>query len=281
MIDYADTDARERRLDVLLASVPRIIDRAIAKHITGETDRYGPRTLAGVVTMFSGGNDSIVLAHIMRTMTDYYGHANTEIGIDDTRDFVRTTSAQWGVPLLERTPLPHRSFERYVTTQGFPGPGRHGVIFNRIKGSPFERMAAELIEDPRRQRVLFVAGRRFFESNRRKSRKIPLSERKYSTVWVSPLRGWTAFDLQTYRVRFPDTPRNPIADALGMSGECLCGAFAHPGELDQLRNFPPAAAAVAQIDRLAEMARRNGLSDRLCTWGRASVYEVCRNNCNM
>lgn len=280
MIDYSDESARNHRLDTLLASVPLIVNHAIRKHMQWENDRFGPRRLAGIVTMFSGGDDSTVLAHIMRERTDYFGHANTGIGIEATREFVRKTCAEWGVPLIERSPLPHRSYEAYVRSQGFPGPGRHDFVFNRIKGSPFEQIAATLVQNPYRERVLFVAGRRFFESSRRISRKIPLSERKYSTVWVSPLRGWTTADLQTYRRRFPDVPHNQVAADIGMSGECLCGAFAHPGELDQLRSYAPAADAVAEIDRLAELASAAGLSRKLCTWGRASVYEACRNACN-
>lgn len=283
MIDYSDRDARERRLDILLASVPRIIDKAIAKHVTEHRDGKGRgRQLAAVVTMFSGGNDSTVLAHLMRERTDYFAHGNTGIGVELTRDFVRKTCADWGVPLIERMPAPGRTYDEWVAEHGFPGPGKHGNVFQRIKGSPFEQVNKLLVPNPYRERVVFVGGRRFTESERRKGRKIPVAERKKSVVWVSPLRGWTAMDLNTYRQRFPDCPRNEVSEHLGMSGECLCGAFAAPGELDVLRAYPPAAGAVGQIDRLAEVARANGVPEQRCVWGwGATRNRACRDGCNL
>jgi 3'-phosphoadenosine 5'-phosphosulfate sulfotransferase (PAPS reductase)/FAD synthetase len=220
--------------------------------------------------MFSGGNDSIVLAHLMRQRTDFFGHANTGIGVEDTRIFVRKTCADWGVPLLERHPKPGRTYADYVRERGMPGPADHGTVFNRIKGSAFEQMAKELVENPYQRRVLFVAGRRFTESDRRKRRKIPVMERSTSiksTVWVSPLRGWTTMDLNTYRIRFPDCPRNPVADQLHMSGECLCGANAHKGELDELSEWPCTAGAIAEIRRMEALARESGHVSERCRWG--------------
>jgi len=282
MIDYTDRGARERRLDTLLASVDKIIAHAIRRGITEHRDGRGRgRTLAGTVTMFSGGNDSTVLAHIMRTRTDYFGHANTGIGIEATREFVRKACADWGVPLLERTPLPGRRYEDYVLEHGFPGPGAHDRVYARIKGSAFEQINKELCPNPYRQRVLFVGGRRFTESARREGRRIPAWERRKSIVWVSPLRGWHALDLNTYRQRFPDCPTNEVAGDIGMSGECLCGAFAKPDELAMLRTYSPAATAVTEIDRLTAAALAAGVPAGRCVWGRRPVDRPCGEGCNL
>lgn len=279
---WNDQAAVDRRLNTLIASVPLILDLAIKRQITECYDKRGKaRSLSAIVTMFSGGKDSTVLAHIMRDRTDYFGHANTGIGIEATREFVRTTSAAWGVPLIERSPRPGRRYEDYVLKEGFPGPGRHGVIFNRIKGDPFEQMAKELNPKPLRTRALFVAGRRFTESARREARKIPLYERKYSIAWVSPLRGWTNMDLLAYRKRFPEIPRNYVSDEIDMSGECLCGAFAQPGELDALRLYPPAADVVKQIDDLATRAVTAGVSPGKCRWGSRPSGRPCVEGCNL
>lgn len=279
---WHDRAAVDRRLDLLIESVPMILDLAIRKEITEHRDGRGRnRQLSAIVTMFSGGKDSTVLAHIMRERTDYFGHANTGIGIEATRRYVRETSAAWGVPLLERSPRPGRTYRDYVLAEGFPGPGRHGVIFNRIKGDPFEQMALELNPNPYRTRALFVAGRRFTESARREARKIPLHERKRSIAWVSPLRGWTAMDLAAYRRRFPDIPRNPVADEIDMSGECVCGAFAQPDELERLRVYPPAADVVAQIEGLQAEALAAGVPAGKCVWGRRPTGRPCVEGCNL
>jgi 3'-phosphoadenosine 5'-phosphosulfate sulfotransferase (PAPS reductase)/FAD synthetase len=272
MIDPHDWSARNRRLDALLASIDPILDMAVRKHIIEARDGKGQtRELAATITLFSGGNDSIVLAHLMRTRTDFFGHANTGIGVEATRAFVRKTCAEWGVPLLEREPKPGRTYRDYVRERGMPGPADHGTVFNRIKGSAFEQMTAELVGNPYRRRVLLVAGRRFTESDRRRRRKIPVAERSTSIksqVWVSPLRGWTSLDLLTYRHRFPDCPRNPVADALHMSGECLCGANAHKGEFDELCDWSVYTAdAVAEIRRCEQIARDAGHAPERCRWG--------------
>lgn len=275
-------ETEEERIERLVASVPKIIDMAIRKHVTEFVDGRGQgRTLAGIVTMFSGGKDSTVLAHIMRGRTDCYGHANTGIGIPATRRFVRDTCREWGVPLLERSPKPDRTYEAWVSRNGFPGPGAHGKIYNRIKGSAFEQINAEMCPEPWRQRVLFVAGRRFTESARREQRKIPVWEQRKSVVWVSPLRGWTNRDLIVYRRMHPDVPRNPVAEEIDMSGECLCGAFARPGELDLLAVYPPAAEPVAEIARLAELAQANGVPESRCRWGWGARDRACIEGCNL
>ena len=282
MINYSDPEAVQRRLDGLIASVPKIIDFAVRKMITENRDGKGrTRELAGIVTLFSGGKDSQVLAHLMRGWTDFYGHANTGIGIEGTRDYVRATARAWGVPLIERSPRPERTYETYVLKHGFPGPGRHGHIFNRIKGDCFLQIKDAVVDHPYRQRVLFVAGRRLTESARRERRKIPVWERDRSIAWVSPLRGWTNLDLTAYRLRYPDIPRNRIADEIDMSGECLCGAFAQPGELGLLRAYPPAADVVRQIDDLAIRALLAGVPATKCRWGRRPSDRPCIEGCNL
>jgi hypothetical protein len=50
-----------------------------------------------------------------------------------------------------------------------------------------------------------------------------------------------------------DLPRNPVREVMGMSGECFCGAFASPGELERIRCHVPDVAE--EIDRLAILAR--------------------------
>lgn len=279
MIDPTDWAARERRLDRLIAAVPKMLDHVTRRYITDFRDGRGrPRVLAGTITMFSGGNDSTVLAHLMRPYTNYYGHANTGIGIEATRQFVRDTAASWGIPLIERSPKQGRTYAEYVSEHGFPGPGRHGKVYARIKGSPFEQINAELCPNPYKQRAIFVAGRRFTESARREQRRIPVWEHRKSVVWLSPMRGWTALDLNTYRRRFPDCPTNQVAAELGMSGECLCGAFARPDELAGLRCYPPAVEAVKEIDRLAAVAEGRGVPN---VWGRRPVDRPCGEGCNL
>src|SRR3712207_9450808 len=53
-----------------------------------------------------------------------------------TREFVRRSCAAWALPLLEFTPprqMDH--YENLVLDQGFPGPGHHFKMYQRLKRS--------------------------------------------------------------------------------------------------------------------------------------------------
>lgn len=250
--------AREERIRLLTAQSHLILDQAIHEHISEPG-----KTLAGVVGLFSGGNDSTVLAHLMRPRLSHLAHANTTIGIEATRVFVRDTAAAWGVPLLEFTP--ERDSDHYpalVRDQGFPGPGHHFKMYQRLKERSLRRVRRHLVTE-RHQRVVFLAGRRRAESQRRMN--IPVCEREGSIVWVSPMVNWTKPDLNTYRL-LHEVPVNEVTDLLHMSGECLCGAFAHAGELDEIAAwFPGTAEDIRALE--AEIADREDIPEHRKTWG--------------
>jgi len=200
-----------------------------------------------------------------RDTATHAAHANTTIGIERTRDFVRRTCEAWGLPLLERTPP--REEDHYgslVRAYGFPGPGHHFKMYQRLKERSLEQIRRELISDPYQERIAFIAGRRRSESQRRFA--VPASERRGSTVWVSPLIDWTKFDLTTYRLMMGDVPVNEVSDLIHMSGECCCGSFAKEGEREELGFwFPDLIAEIETLER--EIAHRHDIPEHRRTWG--------------
>lgn len=172
-----------------------------------------------------------------------------------------------GAATDRETPPAGSTYRELVLADGFPGPAKHWKMYQRLKERALHAAKNELVHQPHRERIVFLAGRRLSESMRRTARAIPEIERRRSIVWVSPLRGWTTLDLNTYRMRFPQCPRNPVADMLHMSGECLCGAFATRGELEQLAVWPIAANAVADIRALEQDAAAAGIPEPRCHWG--------------
>lgn len=251
-------EQREQRVLKLVEQAHRIVDKAWELHGAG-------RMKAAWCVLFSGGNDSTILAHMMRHRVEYAVHANTTIGIEDTRQFVRDTCQAWGLELLERTaPMSYRD---WVLKRGFPGPALHYIMFQKLKERCLEQVRNELVSNPRRERVLFIAGRRRDESKRRQN--IPLYERDGSIIWASPIAMWTKEDMVVYRAlaaRDGDpVPFNSVSDALGMSGECLCGAFAQEGELDRIRLWYPDTAA--EIEQLEAEVQAAGIKEPFCRWG--------------
>ena len=138
-------------------------------------------------------------------------------------------------------------------------------MYQRLKERALRQVRAELVSNGHHERVVFLAGRRRGESARRESRQIPEVERIGSVVWVSPLIHWTAADMAAYRLTY-DVPRNEVSDLLHMSGECLCGAFAHAGELDEIGFWYPEVRA--EIEALADDVASDGRAPtERCTWG--------------
>lgn len=248
---------RALRVRNLTTQATTILDLALAEHLEG-------RTLLATCLLYSGGNDSTVLTHMLRGRADYALHADTGIGIAQTRDFVRETCAAWDLPLIVRA-SPGQTYRDLVLERGFPGPAMHWKMYQRLKERALDAIRAELLApvSARTHRLLWIAGRRRDESQRRAD--VPLHERDGSVIWASPLAMWTKLDLNTYRQLHPAVPQNPVSALLHMSGECLCGAFAHPGELDEIGTFFPEVRA--HIEALEAEVRAAGHPEPICRWG--------------
>ncbi len=266
------------RVSRLTAQAHALLDEAIEREITTQR-RYHLET----VVLFSGGKDSTVLTHLFKDRASFAAHCNTGIGIEQTREFVRDTCADWHLPLIEKMPLPNDTYDtlvlgrsiirtgpdrgRVIWGGGFPGPAAHQVMYQRLKERTLDRVRAELVEFPTSGRVIFLAGRRADESARRKplARKSPV-ERKGSVVWVSPLINWTSADLNAYRRVHPDVPCNEVADLLHMSGECLCGSYAHSGELEEIEMwFPQDVRDIRRLEK--QVAAADVAPAERCRWG--------------
>lgn len=257
-VQALDKEGRLARMHALLEESHALLDWGIESMITGEG-----KSVAGIAVLYSGGNDSTCLAHMFRGRVDVAVHANTTIGIEETRDFVRKTCLDWGLELREYYPPAGSTYRELVVDQGFPGPGHHWKMYQRLKERCLRQARAQIVSNPRKERVVFLAGRRRTESARRAN--VPELNREGSVVWVSPLVNWTKTDLYTYRDWAGDVPRNRVSDLIHMSGECLCGAFAHKDELAEVEMFFPDVAA--QIRELEVEVAAAGHPAKICKWG--------------
>jgi len=251
-------DERLARMHELLKESYLLLDWGIESMITSQG-----KSVAGIAILYSGGNDSTCLAHMFKHRADVAVHANTTIGIEETREFVRDTCKAWGLELREYFPPAGSTYKELILDQGFPGPGHHWKMYQRLKERCLRQARRQIVMNPRKERVVFLAGRRRTESARRAN--VPELNREGSVVWVSPLVNWTKTDLYTYRDWAGDVPTNRVSDLIHMSGECLCGAFAHKDELAEIEMFFPEVAA--EIKQLEIEVRAAGLPEKVCTWG--------------
>lgn len=184
-------------------------------------------------------------------------HINTGTGIPETRKFVGEFCERYGIPLLEYfPPVPYREI---VLKHGFPGPGGHRFMYVWLK----ERALGQLVREHKTKwndRIMLITGVRLSESKRRMGHVEPIVRQK-AKLWVAPILDWTSDDLRAYREE-NGVPESEVAALLHMSGECLCGAFAHPDEIKDLEAFYPVVAA--RIHALEVEAEAAGVH---CVWG--------------
>lgn len=226
---------------------------------------YKPIAVFG---LFSGGNDSLPATFIASQASQFDGvvHINTGIGVEATRDFVRQTCADRKWKLLEykamenvnaRGELDPQSYDELVFAYGFPGPQMHFKMYQRLKERQLNRLQRERGCDGRRGvRVLYVSGQRSAESARRKRNVEPMQVEP-QRIWVAPIHDWTSQDCADLREHV-GLKQNIVCERIGMSGECLCGAFAKPGELEILRGWPETREAYSRIKALEVRVREAG-----------------------
>jgi 3'-phosphoadenosine 5'-phosphosulfate sulfotransferase (PAPS reductase)/FAD synthetase len=235
-------------LDEKIAESREIIEAMLAKH--------NPVAVFGA---FSGGHDSACATHLISQHPRFVGAVavNTTMGIPETAEYRRKVAGlyQWTYTEL----FPPTSYREIVLEHGFPGPASHPHMYRRLK----ERALRPFVQAQKTSwfsRVAFISGARLGESERRFGTVTPMS-RAGALVWCSPILNWTDADKNAYMARF-DIPRNPVVDQLCMSGECLCGAFAAPGEIAIIEHAFPKTGA--EIRALEVEAKAKGVH---CHWG--------------
>ncbi|MDP9609586.1 phosphoadenosine phosphosulfate reductase domain-containing protein [Streptomyces demainii] len=277
----ADVKPDALTLDEAIARSHALVDRVLAAF-----------PVVATIGLFSGGNDSVVVNHLFRHRVDAIAHVNTGTGIPETTQHVRDVVTTWGLPLHELHPKHSYAdlvMGRVLSTRGknigrqvwkgFPGPAGHTVMYRRLKDEPLQRLRAQIVGRHWRTRnVVYLGGMRWAETDRR-FRNAEEVDKEGSLIWVSPIVHWTDAHMREYRARHrcdlphehaehrlctPDAlPLNEVTAHLHMSGECLCGAYAKPGELDEIEFFyPHAAAPLRQLEKEAKAA---GLP--ACKWG--------------
>jgi 3'-phosphoadenosine 5'-phosphosulfate sulfotransferase (PAPS reductase)/FAD synthetase len=251
--------------------------------VTEAIERFRP---AGMILLYSGGNDSGVVAHwawerheLFRSMCAELRevvpfHIDTGTALAENLQHAHVTASKYG--WFEKRGTSWGSWERgcpsnttdygvwtyedIVLNYGFPGPKQHRWTYIRLKERALDA-AVQRRKRSRRDKVLLLSGVRASESRRRMGTSEAIQERG-AKVWVAPFIDWTDRQMREYRARHGIT-ENPVSPLLHVSGDCLCGAFARPGEMTEIETFFPYAAE--RIHRLEREAKKRG---RLhCTWG--------------
>lgn len=210
-----------------------------------------------VFALFSGGNDSTVLVAwssiALLGLLDAAVFVDTGTALPGVREFVEDFCAKGGVDLLVYEA--GGEYDQMVLEHGFPSVAAHRYAYVRLK----ERQIDALVREHKQKvsdRIMLLTGVRRAESTRRMGTTAPV-KRDGSQVWVAPLIDWTHEDMRAYRAKHK-IPQSDVAALIHRSGECNCGAFAAPGEREELISLWPSW----WNERMAPLERATG-----CVWG--------------
>lgn len=241
------------------------IDKAVREHKP-----------VAVFGMFSGGHDSFSASYVASLHPSLTGmvHINTGIGVEATRSYVRQTCKDRGWNLIEhfaaqnlnaKGKLDPQLYDEFVLKYGFPGPHGHGMMYARLKERALHSLARTSGASCRgktKRRIMLISGCRSIESTRRMGNveEVQVDGRR---IWTAPIHDWTKYDTSLC-LEYANQPRNEVVDLIHKSGECLCGAFAKPGELEELKLWPQTREAYDRIIALQERANAAGVH---AVWG--------------
>lgn len=241
-------------------------ERRAVKYIVRGIQEYNPTE---IFIGFSGGGDSLLCAEIVKK---YFPkakifHANTGVGIKKTRKFVRDYCEKRGWDLVEIKAKEDcgQDYEEMVMEYGFPGPAMHKKMYQRLK----ERCIQKLHRDYKGgygNKIMMCTGIRSDESQIRAGYKNRIIDAINGVAWINPVYWFSKQDKYDY-LEHHKIERNPVSKVIGMSGECLCGAYAHKGELDLIRLVEPETADY--LEELQERVMKKfpwGWEDRMPKW---------------
>lgn len=215
-----------------------------------------------IYAMYSGGDHSMASTHLAMTNGAHEVlHLKTGIGLKPTLKLVRDNCTARTWPLREEPP-PLLSYLEMCAKYGVPGPGAHLTSYVWLKERALDKVVRET-KRKRMDRVMLVTGVHRSESARRMGYVEPVHKDGCS-IWVAPFFDHTGEEIDDYMDEH-DLPKSPIKKELGLSGECLCGAFG-----DRAREFPiinrldPECAAMIVAAEWAACANK-----KPDEWGRA------------
>jgi len=225
-------------------------------------------------SLFSGGKDSITLAHHLASKGQLEGIVTIDTGIStpDHLPFVKNVCQQFGWDLkVYRTP---ESYDALVLKYGFPKPPSHSWFRTYLKGRCIRQFHKENPE------AVLASGVRRHESKRRFKNTREEGEWEGAKIH-SPIHDWQTSQVWKY-VRKNNLPLSPTYKDLRVSGDCLCGGMAEQQELSLLRAFYPSLyARIRDLERKCDRdpairMRRWGSKEKPNNQSSLLCFEACQ-----
>jgi len=223
--------------------------------------------------LFSGGNDSVVSTHYAHQHVDidWTVYLDTNSGIPENIEHVKDVCEryEWDLAILS-APVTLKEFAVGTDDRqplGFPGPAIHSWAFQYFKQRQLRQIARQTDAEPN-----FYTGVRSAESSRRMANVEGESQEGERWMWISQIHDWSDDRVDQYRTDH-GLPTNPVAEKIGRSGDCYCGAFANRDtELLELKaEYPDHYEWITQLE--SEVQNEIGTGEPHCYWGFGGMSE--------
>lgn len=190
-----------------------------------------------IVTLFSGGHDSLLAAHLVCSHPLFYGAvwADTATGAGETRRFINETMSRSGWR-LERGTVHPLLYESLILRYGFPSPVTHRQMYTELKAKSMSKAMTAITTRTKTKRnaVIQISGLRPQESTRRMNIVKHYHEKRSKTghleeIMVNPIHEFSKSERDDM-IQHLGLPRNDFADTFDVSMECMCDANIRKGE---------------------------------------------------
>ena len=237
--------------------------------------------------MYSGGQDSTCTTHYIAENypANFAGvvHADTGVSLEATRKFVVEYCREWDWPLyFTKPPKRTKNIERhgkdftyrsFVLQYGFPHARNHPWVLGYLKKLGWEGWMRDT--QKLEAGACFISGVRKRESMARsRFREYTKKEvhRDKHVTYVSPFLYKTGDWVSKYFFN-PCSKKSPAyAMGFGISGECMCGAFADPWERELLRQHDPKLyAMIVGLERDVKVCGSEDAKHHT-EWGKSEPY---------
>jgi 3'-phosphoadenosine 5'-phosphosulfate sulfotransferase (PAPS reductase)/FAD synthetase len=227
-------------------------------------------------TLFSGGKDSSCVAYRLTELGKFEGVVtfDTGISIPGYIEWIKETckKRKWKLHIEKGGFITGNEkvqcYEDFVKEYGFPRPRSHTWIMATLKERAFVKFKTKHSSvDPtnkrKRIRPFIASGVRKKESKQRmKNVKGEYGVFGGCKIW-NPIYEWTNEQVWKY-VRKYNIEISPAYETLHISGDCLCGAYAHTKEMNAISIFYPEVAE--RLEKL-ELEIKDDKRIKCKTWG--------------
>jgi len=208
-----------------------------------DLDTLTARVAEPLFCLFSGGKDSFATAAYLQEQGLLRACVllDTGISVPEWKAGCVYLCEKHGFD-YEIIPTPIR-YEWLVYRYGFPGPGMHGLFMNYLKGRCIREFKRKY------PGAALASGVREQESSRRKFHVRPVSTFEGVTVHA-PIFDWSTDRVMAY-VQDKGYGRPLSYVTLGISGDCLCGAFAREHEREAIEaHYPDVNRRLCELEKL-------------------------------